>query len=250
MWWFSDVKLNSGACRARVAIVCCRVEMVSDLGMSGIVPLRRSAIRRPLPSTGSCGSVPRLRRYFGALRLAAAHLAALRHPSFGGTALCARLSLPPATERCRRRPGALYNRRPLMPVQCAETAGPRRFLGNPIADMPCSSTPVGPWRQAISAPRYCLPPFVTTSAPTMCTLTGLNHTACPLAVYASSSQLPATTQDSLLGCWPALPGGIGYPLGSSARFQSSLHLILLAQALPVAPRNVCQIPSGMAIDTR
>src|SRR5713226_10115576 len=32
------------------------------------------------------------------------------------------------------------------------------------------------------------------------------------------------------GCWPALPGGIGYPLGSSAEFQSSLHLILTAQA--------------------
>src|SRR6266852_4751057 len=28
----------------------------------------------------------------------------------------------------------------------------------------------------------------------------------------------------------ALPGGAGYPLGSSARFQSSLHLILPAQA--------------------
>jgi hypothetical protein len=75
--------------------------------MSGIVPLRRSAIRRPLPSTGSCGSVPRLRRYFGAFRLPAAHSAALRHPSLGGTALCARLSLPSATERSRRRPGAL-----------------------------------------------------------------------------------------------------------------------------------------------
>src|SRR5207249_1732942 len=32
------------------------------------------------------------------------------------------------------------------------------------------------------------------------------------------------------GCRPALPGGIGYPLGSHARFQSSLHLILSAQA--------------------
>jgi hypothetical protein len=103
--------------------------------------------------------------------------------------------------------------------------------------MPCSPTPVGPQRQAIAAPRCCLPPFVTTSAPTTSTLTGLNHTACPLAVYASSPPLPTATQDSLLGCWPALPGGIGYPLGSSARFQSSLHLILLAQALPVAPRN-------------
>ena len=58
------------------------------------------------------------------------------------------------------------------------------------------------------------------------------------------------TQDSLLGCWPALPGGIGYPLGSSARFQSSLHLILLAQAWPVAPRNSIQNQHAMAADSR
>jgi hypothetical protein len=238
MWWLSDVKLNSGACCARVAIACCRVEMVSDLGMSGIVPLRRSAIRRPLPSTGSCGvSSPASQVLRGAptpLPSVPPHFVILRL----AVPLCALVF------RSRRRPsataagqGLCINRLPLVPVQRAETAGPHRFLGNPAANMPCSSTPVGPQRQAISALRYCLPPFVTTSAPTTSTLTGLNHTACPLAVYASSPQLPATTQDSLLGCWPALPGGIGYPLGSSARFQSSLHLILLAQALPVAPRN-------------
>src|SRR5438094_7700446 len=39
-----------------------------------------------------------------------------------------------------------------------------------------------------------------------------------------SSRVTGAFQDSLLGCWPALPGGIGYLLGSSARFQSSLHL--------------------------
>jgi len=40
---------------------------------------------------------------------------------------------------------------PAVPLagQRAETAGPHRFLGNPGADMPCSSTPVGPQRQAI-----------------------------------------------------------------------------------------------------
>src|SRR5438552_8184525 len=53
MWWLSDVKLSSGACCARFAIVCCRVEMVSDLDSTGLRPSRRSAIRRPLPSTGS-----------------------------------------------------------------------------------------------------------------------------------------------------------------------------------------------------
>src|SRR6267154_4448076 len=61
-------------------------------------------------------------------------------------------------------------------------------------------------------------------------LSRLNHTACSLAVYASSPASPLTAQDSLTAASQALPGGAGYPLGSSARFQSSLHLILPAQA--------------------
>jgi hypothetical protein len=35
-----------------------------------------------------------------------------------------------------------------------------------------------------------------------------------------------------------LPGGVGYPLGSIAEFQSSLHLIPPAQALPGALKTV------------
>ncbi len=45
-------------------------------------------------------------------------------------------------------------------------------------------------------------------------------------------------QDSLPAASQALPGGAGYPLGSSAEFQSSLHLILPAQASPVAHKLV------------
>ncbi len=84
--------------------------------MSAIVPFRRSAIRRPLPSTGSCGSVPRLHRYYEAFRLPAAHPAALR---------CLRLAVPlcALVFRSRRRPNAaaagqglwIY-RLPLVPV--------------------------------------------------------------------------------------------------------------------------------------
>ena len=58
----------------------------------------------------------------------------------------------------------------------------------------------------------------------------LNHTACSLAVYASSPASPLTAQDSLPAASQALPGGVEYPLGSSAEFQSSLHLILPALA--------------------
>src|SRR6202022_4911228 len=38
-------------------------------------------------------------------------------------------------------------------------------------------------------------------------------------------------------CWPALPGGVGYPLGSYTEFQSSLHLILPVQASPGARKT-------------
>src|SRR5216684_1535569 len=49
-----------------------------------------------------------------------------------------------------------------------------------------------------------------------------------------SSRFTGAFQDSLPAASQALPGGAGYPLGSSAEFQSSLHLILPAQASPVA----------------
>jgi hypothetical protein len=52
----------------------------------------------------------------------------------------------------------------------------------------------------------------------MTQISGLNHTAFDLAVYASQGRSPATTQDSLPAAGPALPDGIGYPQGSDKRF--------------------------------
>jgi hypothetical protein len=49
-------------------------------------------------------------------------------------------------------------------------------------------------------------------------ISGLNHTAFDLAVYASRWRSPATAQDSLPAAGPALPDGIGYPQGSNERF--------------------------------
>src|SRR5205809_7345354 len=45
-----------------------------------------------------------------------------------------------------------------------------------------------------------------------------------------SSRVTGAFQDSLPTAGQALSGGTAYPLGSFARFQSSLHLILLAKA--------------------
>ncbi len=94
MWWLSDVKLSSDACCARVAIVCCRVEMVSDLGMSGIVPLRRSAIRRPLPSTGSWRVSSPASSVLWAAPTPCHPSRRTSLPSLGDTAVCTRLFAP------------------------------------------------------------------------------------------------------------------------------------------------------------
>jgi hypothetical protein len=116
--------------------------------------------------------------------------------------------------------------------------------------MPCSPTPVGPRRQANFGAKVLPSAFRDGVGSHNDTLSRLDHTACPLAVYAPSPELPHGNVRLASGCWPALPGGIGYPQGSSARFQSLLHLILLAQALPVAPRNSFQNHIRMAMDKR
>ena len=152
-----------------------------------------------------------------------------------------------------------------------ETAWPPRFLGNPVVRLPCShQTPVGPPRLAFeddpvagscrfrrlsplpvphSAPlslslrlaaRRCRPRTMERRGPlTTISLSRLNHTAFALAVYASqlsSSRRNCTaTQDSLPTVGQTLPGGIGYPQGYFARFQSAgLHDFLLTQASPGA----------------
>ena len=66
-------------------------------------------------------------------------------------------------------------------------------------------------------------------------LSKLHHTAYPLAVYASQGGSPHHHARLASGCWPALPGGSGYPLGPIARFQVAMSSILLTQALPGAP---------------
>ena len=44
-------------------------------------------------------------------------------------------------------------------------------------------------------------------------ISGLNHTAFDLAVYASQRRSPAPTQDSLPGCWPSSAGRDWLPAG-------------------------------------
>ena len=66
-------------------------------------------------------------------------------------------------------------------------------------------------------PRYCLPPLEQRRL-LHCTLSGLNHTACRLPVYASQDGLPHHHATLGSGCRHAWPGWIGYLPGPYERF--------------------------------
>jgi len=51
----------------------------------------------------------------------------------------------------------------------------------------------------------------------------LDHAACALPVYASQPGSPRDHATLSSGCGSALPGGIGYPLGSLVRFRSGTY---------------------------
>ena len=79
-----------------------RVEMPSGIGVPAIFPSNGAAPRRPLPSTGSLGSVPRLPRYYWTLRLPASLPPEFGMPSPGGTAVVLVGSLPRRRARSPR----------------------------------------------------------------------------------------------------------------------------------------------------
>jgi hypothetical protein len=89
--------------------------------------------------------------------------------------------------------------------------------GEPSMNVPCSPTPVGPSRSATTARRRGLPPIGRRRLPRQIPISGLNHTARTLAVYASQGGL---LHARLASGWLAdLSGRAGYPLGPNERFQ-------------------------------
>ena len=90
--------------------------------------------------------------------------------------------------------------------------------------------------------RRCCPRLSQLRGPlTINRLSGLNHAAFALAVYASQLSFSrgncTATQNSLPAGGQPLPGAIGYPQNYSVKFQSSyLHDFPLTQASPGATR--------------
>ena len=119
-----------------------------------------------------------------------------------------------------------------------EAGRPPRFLGNPFGNVLRSATPVEGWRLDQPAGVTLLPSaFRTASASTMIRISGLNHAARSLAVYASQTGSPHA-RARLASGWPGLP----WPGGTLTRWVPMLSFkaawrppVPSAQAWPGAP---------------
>ena len=135
--------------------------------------------------------VPPARRYYGTLRIPPSFPPRLITPD--GYCPMRLRSLPWTRRRSRA-----WSFRVWQPhANCGQRrTDTLKFPGSPSVPLPCSPTPAGPLRQAIRR-SDAAPAAATARAPTIRRLSGLNHTASALAVYASPHGSHRRTQDSL-----------------------------------------------------
>src|SRR5271157_5757430 len=208
MWCARVVKAISGPFLASSAIRCCFVNTVSGLGVPIMFPSNGSSDGASFPPQGPFGMVPLAHRYDETLRLPAAHFAALRF---------LRLAIPrsfcvssPFGRRCQADGSSRSLLYRLLPI---------RFSSRNCQDLPCSRETHMTIRPALRPRRdrvRAMGPRVNVSdtAPApkqnegspQLQISGLNHTAFGLAVYASKWKLPATAQDSLPAAGPSFAG--------------------------------------------
>jgi len=153
------------------------------------------------------GSIPLARRYYRKLRLPAtpAHASLRLGYAYHLAPAC---SLPTAT---RRRHCGTRNVGSGVPDRCSEFQWRRQGLpgswGAPARTCPAlrPRRDLGAWpvrRPGVAFRR------LDNVGPRDAVISGLNHTACTLAVYASQRRLPDATQDSLPVGGQPFPGGI------------------------------------------
>ena len=154
-------------------------------------------------------------------------------PSLGSTAPASRASLPGGAERSPSRAWALVPGPPTGFLG-TETMRPPRFLGNPKASAPRSSTPAGPRRQAVTASRCCRSLIEQRRLPRRLPFRGSITRLARFPVYASQCGSPHPTQDSVPAGGQPLPGRIP-PAGSLRRFRPSRSLLSLASPFTRLP---------------
>ena len=117
-----------------------------------------------------------------------------------------------------------------------ENDGPPRFLGSPHACVPCSTTPPGRQRTSQFVRSHVAFRCLQNVGSRYAVISGLNHTAHTLAVYASQCRLPEHHARLATGCWLGVTGRVA-PLSSlRTTRQTSCLPIPCAQASPGAHR--------------
>ena len=168
------------------------------------------------------GRVPRLRRYYQGATTPCRSSRRASLPSLGGTILCTLASLLSAWRATPRAWGFCSTLRLPHP----DSGGNDRAShvpGEPSCAYALLFDPGGtdaPGHRDAPTRPPCEP---RRRLPRAICLSGLNHTASALAVYASQPRLPGHHARLASGCRPALPGGIRYPQGSCERFQIATH---------------------------
>lgn len=191
--------------------------------------------RQRLPSVGSLGRLSPLHRYYALLRLLVTRLDSPRLP------LVPRYRPKKKTfsRKCRDLPGSWVTL-----CTYAALSDPGRIFVPSHEDEPTRGVAVPddfrPRHQSLPVPQSALsrclaaswhvdaaPALVNLEGSSDYFLSGLNHAASMLAVYASQPASRRTTQDSLAAGGQPLLRGIGYPPGYVRGFNSCF---LLGQA--------------------
>ena len=208
------------------------------------VPPQVPSSGRPLPFRRvPWGRFPDLTGTISRLRLLASPRASLRFLRSALPPL--RPSSLPRGATTPRGPGLLLPRRPRR-LSSVEKTRPPRFLDNPCVHAPLSDPggPPTPGHYSAGDGVFRTDYYVDSA---MMLISGLNHAACTLPVYASRPRSPQDAQHSVPAGgqpWPGRTLACGVAQKVSA-MSIPLHGILLHQALPGAHRGNSSPRVGM-----
>lgn len=172
---------------------------------------------RPFPPPDPVGSVLRLPRYYELLRLPSPLRTAL---------LCRRAALPLARPRfapvAGGPPRAGQGNWVTVSPRTVSSGGERwasQVPGESCAYMPCWTTPAGRCAPGHCGATHAAFRRLENVGSRDAVISGLNHTACTLAVYASQRRSPGYHARLATGWWPTLAGRDCLPLNSKRNFQ-------------------------------
>ncbi len=203
--------------------------------------------RPPFPPPGPCGAgspaSPVLRRSSDSLPPVPTPFVS----SGAGTTGRSLLSLPSFRRACFDGPGLGSPGRPHPGSLTVETTGPRRFLRDPMVHAPCSTTPVGPPCQAITALRCCRRTVRRQRLPRSEHYGAPSHGPCTRCLRFAGRVTP-THARLASGCWPDSARRDWLPAGSLRKVSG---LISSGQVMPSSFRRLtCRTEHGSRLVTQ